>query len=153
MVKGLHCYKFCSIAAPSPPRNLMGAADPDTPTTYSFTWSPPEDVNGGVVMYLLACVLPDAGLGGGAPEVSMKFDPSSTSGTLSGLSFNVRYQCTVQARNMAAISRPSNTVVFTISETGLWVCADWSVHVYKDGVPIQLCYPSGDKGCPCPSGV
>ena len=93
----------------------MGAADPDTPTTYSFTWSPPQEENGGVVMYLLTCA--PTGSQNETSVMSAEFQPPSTSGALSGLSFNIPYQCTVQARNMAALSQPSNTVAFTISES------------------------------------
>ncbi len=73
----------------------------DTPTTYRFTWDAPTAINGELVRYVLSCDPP--GFGSGATSVSDTYGPTVTDVNLEGLDFNVKYTCSVRARNAATL--------------------------------------------------
>ena len=110
-----HCYVVspCTCAAPDPPQELRFERSDINLTSYQFFWARPDEVNGELSQYKLTC-LPS---GGGAP-ITMTFDPPETSGEVTGFKFLRQYQCFVQARNMAALSLPSDRVSFNVTESG-----------------------------------
>ena len=92
----------------------MAEQDSDTSTAYIFSWDPPAEINGELQEYLLSCELE-----GGGPLVSATFGARNESGILE-LDYSIQYNCTVRARNVAALSQPSNTVSFIITETRMF---------------------------------
>lgn len=102
------------LIAPDAPVDLTATRNTDTLNTYTFTWTPPSVLNGELRHYELTC----DPVGGGAPSSRMTFGPRVTMGDLTDLQFGVAYECTVRARNMAASSLPSNTVLINVTESG-----------------------------------